>query len=378
MSQRTRTCVAWIAAAAAVMVLGFDRPLAAQDSVRVVVKVDLSKLPHVLDEQVDQIVRQLPEIRDDISDTLRDIADSLNDIGRDDWSRAAAGRAQQSGTSTQALPIDATGTLDIRTDNGSITVTAGSGAPSLQVIKKARGRSDADARQAIDRVTVTVDGRNGRVRVEPNARGRSDVEVSFVVTAPAGIAVNARANNGTVTITGVRGEVVARTMHGAITLSNVPNVTEAHSYSGSITISDTQSERSLSADSLSGSIEFHRVKARRITANTVTSGPILADDVECGEALLKSLNGSVTFRGPMARNGHYEIHAFSGPVHFEPTGSTGFELDASSYSGTIRVNPPLRLQSSRTDRHSLTGTVGDGAATVTIETFSGSVSIGKS
>jgi len=352
-------------------------PAGAQDvHVTVSVNRDLSK---VIDKELDRVMREtLPAIRDGISDALRDMADGLDDLGTPRArSRQQSGdrRNEQTDTSTQPLPIAASGTLDIRVATGSITITVGTGAPSLQVIKKARGRTDADARAAMDRVTVPVETRGGRVHVEPNYRGRSDVDVALVLTVPAGVAVNASTTNGAISISGIHGDVAARTMNGGITLTGVPGLTDARTLNGAITISDTQSDRALAAESMSGAITFSRVKARRLSANT--SGAVLADGVECGEASLKAFNGSVTYRGSLARNGHYEFRTFNGPVHFDPIGSVGFELDASSYSGSLSVVPPLRLQTNRTSGHSLTGMVGDGAATVTIVTFNGAVVIGR-
>ena len=374
-----RSCISTVArgiavgVSATVLLLGAARAASAQD-VRVRVSGDLSK---TIDQELQRMMREtLPAIRDDISDALRDMADGLDDLGTP---RArpqnGARRVEQTDTSTQPLPMTASGTLDIRVVSGGITVTAGTGAPTLQVIKKGHGRTDAEARAAMDRVTVPVETRGGRVHVEPAYHGRSDVDVTLVVTVPAGVAVNASTTNGAITISGIRGDVEARTMNGAITLTGVPGLTDARTLNGAITIFDTQSDRALSAESMSGAITFSRVRARRLSANT--SGTVLADGVECGEASLKAFNGSVTYRGSMARNGHYEFRTFNGPVHFEPTGSVGFELDASSYSGSLSVEPPLRLQTSRTSGHSLTGTVGDGAATVTIVTFNGAVVIGK-
>jgi hypothetical protein len=56
--------------------------------------------------------------------------------------------------------------------------------------------------------------------------------------------------------------------------------------------------------------------------------------------------------------------------------STGFELDASSFSGEIRA-ADFALTSRRAGRHSLSGTYGDGSAVVDLSTFSGSITISK-
>jgi hypothetical protein len=67
----------------------------------------------------------------------------------------------------------------------------------------------------------------------------------------------------------------------------------------------------------------------------------------------------------------------------------GFELNASSFSGSIRSDLPLTIGgdssvrdgNSRRSRdsgpHNMRATFGDGSATLTIRTFSGDVVIGK-
>jgi hypothetical protein len=55
----------------------------------------------------------------------------------------------------------------------------------------------------------------------------------------------------------------------------------------------------------------------------------------------------------------------------------GFDLQASTFSGQIRLEPPLQLQGASLTRRSARGTVGDGGAVVTATAFSGDVVIVK-
>jgi hypothetical protein len=64
-------------------------------------------------------------------------------------------------------------------------------------------------------------------------------------------------------------------------------------------------------------------------------------------------------------------------VKFALSGSVGFDLQASTFSGQIRLEPPLQLQGASLTRRSARGTVGDGGAVVTATAFSGDVVIVK-
>jgi DUF4097 and DUF4098 domain-containing protein YvlB len=105
---------------------------------------------------------------------------------------------------------------------------------------------------------------------------------------------------------------------------------------------------------------------------------------------VKSVSGNVEYSGGIARGGRYEINSHSGDVRLVLSNPAGFELTATSFSGTIRSELPMTVGGDSSDRddrgrrrrgevnnHSMQATFGDGSATVTVRTFSGSVVIAK-
>lgn len=293
----------------------------------------------------------------------------------------SAPRAEQTDRQLRTLDLGPSGALDLSTISGNITVTAGTGPATLEITRRSRARTDAEAKRGLDRVTVDVEQRTGGVTVttiDPDSGGHSiaDVQVSFAVTAPPATTVSARTIAGDISVTGIHGDVGANTASGSVTLANVRRVSEAHSVTGTVAISDAQTDGVLEAGSIAGDIVLTRVKAGRVSASSI-SGAITAEDVDCDQAVLKSLSGAITYRGPLARRGRYELRTQAGSVHFEPADPAGFDLDARSFSGTIHVDPALHFQVVGSPRRSLTGTIGNGGATVVIVTFSGGVTIGK-
>jgi DUF4097 and DUF4098 domain-containing protein YvlB len=301
----------------------------------------------------------------------------------------SAPRADQTDRQRRTLDLGSGGALDLSTLSGDITVTADTGPATLEIIRRSHARTDAQAKQALDRVTVDVAERAGRVTVRtlsPGSDGPTspDVQVSFVVTAPPGTALVARTIAGDISISGIHGEVRASTASGSVTLANVTRISEAHSVEGTVTITDTQTDGSVQADSIGGDIVLARIKARQVSASSI-SGKVTVDDTDCEDAVLKTLSGTIEYRGRLAPDGRYELTTQSGAVHFEPTDTPSFDLDAQSFSGMVQVDPALHFQASAPPRRSLigavgsslTGTVGAGRATVVVVTFSGNVTIGK-
>jgi DUF4097 and DUF4098 domain-containing protein YvlB len=316
-----------------------------------------------------------------IDDAIHAIAGHTGMVGRMDARQTRTFKAEKTDRETRTLAIGASGTLDLETHSGDITVTAGGGRDAtLEIIRHARGRTDADVQQGLDQVKVTVDQRPDRARVRavyPDRQATTySVDVSYVITAPAGTHVTAETVSGNVTVKGIRGDVTADVTSGRVDLAG-SRVSQAKTVSGPVTLTDVETDGSLDVRTVSGTVTLQNVKARRLTADAVASGDVTARNVVCDTATLKTLSGNVDFSGTLSKNGRYELTAFSGTVRFTPTGSAGFELQASTFSGDIRPDPSMTFRDISMARRSLRGTFGDGAAFVILKTFSGNVTIGK-
>jgi DUF4097 and DUF4098 domain-containing protein YvlB len=89
----------------------------------------------------------------------------------------------------------------------------------------------------------------------------------------------------------------------------------------------------------------------------------------------------MNYSGSLARAGRYELTTHSGDVRLALRPDTGFELDASTFSGSVRSDFPvtMRADSSRGERRDSTRTIrgsfGDASALLSLKTFSGTVVI---
>lgn len=323
----------------------------------------------------------------------RGIGIGLEGLGRDlswlddqdrNWSASSDDRQ------TKTVAIGPNGTLELENFTGDITVTAGSGKDvSIDIIRSARGRSQADVRAGLDRVQPEISVVGTRATVRSSYRDRpTDYSVStdFVVRAPEGTRIVINSLRADIHVTGIKGEITATTASGDVVLTDVGVVREAKTANGDVRIKGSTSDDVLDVGTLNGDVVLTNVKARRITANTV-SGSVEAHDVACESAALSTINGDIVYAGALARGGRYEFTSNSGDVRFTPSGSTGYALQATSFSGEISSAVPLQSavrsssltgSSSRGPRrNSGSAKVGDGSATVTLQTFSGDISIGK-
>ena len=97
-----------------------------------------------------------------------------------------------------------------------------------------------------------------------------------------------------------------------------------------------------------------------------------------------SVSGNIEFDAPLAKGGRYEFTSHSGDVRVLLSGNTGFELDADTFSGSVRSDVPVTLRTlGRTERErrgsnrAIRGTYGDASAILSVRSHSGSVVITK-
>ena len=308
----------------------------------------------------------------------RVIAAAYQRRGRDD------NREEQTDRTTKTLRLGANGTLALGNIAGDILVTRGGGADTtVEIVKTARGRDVADAKELLQLVQVDVSERAGRADIRTrypsgddarrHNRRNINVTVAYNVTAPVGTRISVESISGSLKVTDIKGDVTANTVSGDVRISGAGRVGTAKTISGTVEIVDAQVDGVLEASSVSGDVVLRRVTARRIDAGSV-SGHIKLDEVTCDRVGASSTSGGVSFAGPLAPSGRYELKSFSGEVRVALPAASGFELEAESFSGDIRTDYAVR---GTRGRRSVRGTVGDGSAVLDLTTFSGSIVISK-
>jgi DUF4097 and DUF4098 domain-containing protein YvlB len=111
---------------------------------------------------------------------------------------------------------------------------------------------------------------------------------------------------------------------------------------------------------------------------------LIGSEVERLEA--KSVSGNLEFDAPLTKGGRYEFTSHSGNVRIVLSGNTGFELDADTFSGSVRSDVPVTLRAmgrpeQGRDRslssRAIRGSYGDASAFLSIRSHSGSVVISR-
>jgi DUF4097 and DUF4098 domain-containing protein YvlB len=297
------------------------------------------------------------------------------------------GREEQTDRQTRTLRLGADGELSVSNIAGDIVVTrAGGNEASVEIVKTARARTSEEARELLGLVQVAVTERNGRAEVKTvyprddemrrNNRRNMNVSVAYTIAAPAGTRLTIGSISGSIRVTDIKGDLTLNTISGGVHVANAGRIASAKSVSGDVEVADTQIDGALDAQSISGSVAVRRVTARRIDLGTV-SGSVVIEDVQSERVEGHSVSGNVDFTGQLARNGRYELNSHSGNVRIAVGGGVGFELEADSFSGSVRSDLPITMpggdRGERGRRRAIRGVYGDGSAVLDVTTFSGSI-----
>ena len=282
----------------------------------------------------------------------------------------------------KTFKVGPSGTLDINNMSGKVVVSeGGTDTIVIDALKRVRGNV-ADAKDQLARTTVEMAERAGRVEVRTVYAGRNlKVSVDYLVMAPAGTTVAVRTLSGDITITGIKGEVRADALSGDVMLTGTPAVSLAKTMSGDVTVTGVSTQGELRVSSLSGDVVVRSARARSVDADS-TSGGVTLIDVTSDRVTGKALSGDVSFAGPLAKGGRYQFQSQAGDIRLTLMGAAGFELDASTFSGSVRSDFPLTVPPGQPvggqgQRKSVRGVFGDGGAQIMLRAFSGDITIGK-
>lgn len=390
------------AAAIATPVAAQDVRVKQQDKVRVVIADEvLAEIQRIVQSAVGanvarEISQAMRDVQREVSQINREIArDLTRDLPRDITSEvrrhvgnvhvSGAGfeqnkdfKAEQIDRQTKTLAIGAAGELVLKNVVGDITVKAGgSKDATIEIVRISKGRTDADAKTGLEKVTTEIVSKGERATVSVNypneQRPPYAVSVAYSVTAPAGTRVSIETVTGDVSVNGIKGDLSVGGVSSNVNISASERVMSVRTISGDITLTDVANPGKLEAGTISGDLTLKNVKADRLEAGGVAA-TVIAHEVRATGVIIKTMSGDIEYSGSLDARGRYEFRAHSGDVRLAVNG--GFDLEATTFSGELNADASMGI-SKGTERRSLRGTVGSGGAAVVASTFSGDVWVGR-
>jgi DUF4097 and DUF4098 domain-containing protein YvlB len=223
-----------------------------------------------------------------------------------------------------------------------------------------------------DRETVDIRQEEGTLRIRGRStRGGPPRSLDYTISVPAWMAVSVSGTYADVTLEGVGGDVSVETTRGDVNVKGG---------SGFISLKSVQGEIAL--EKAKGRIEVRGVNEGirladingDIAAET-TNGSILLDRIDSGNVDLYTVNGDISYDGPIRDKGIYRLTTHNGLVAMTVPDKANVTLTVRTYNGGFRSTFPLKISDEENRRKRFTVTFGTGTAHVELESFGGTIAL---
>ena len=258
------------------------------------------------------------------------------------------------------------------------------------------------------------------------------VAVDYRVAMPRGAGVTIESFAGDVTVEAVDGETRVETVSGDVRLTSLARLVAVESFSGDLELTDVRARDALTARTVGGRIDIEEVRTPRLEVKSFSGavalrgrsrgdskvetvsgavtfdGVLAADDIEKvraprlevksfsgavalrgrsrGDSKVETVSGAVTFDGVLAAEGRLGIRSHSGSIFLTVPDGSGFELEAESFSGSLRSDLPVLAGPGDPTRRAtvlgagsraIRGTAGGRGSSLELFTVSGDIAISK-
>jgi DUF4097 and DUF4098 domain-containing protein YvlB len=280
--------------------------------------------------------------------------------------------------------LDENGTFDLTNISGNIVITGSSGRDvTIEAVKRVQRPNPNAARALLQMIDIQVAEQANRVEVRtvfPRPRNFPG-SVDFTIGVPDEVHVTLKMMSGNVRATNISGGLRADVVTGNLVVAAARRIEALKSVSGDIEIVDASADDFVTASTVSGNITVRGLKGRTIQLGTV-SGNVRMDDVQSDRLMTRAVNGNIDYAGDLARSGRYEFVSHSGDIRLMLSGTTGFEVQANSFSGNVRSEFPVSRRAGAEGGGGVTpkgirGVFGDASAMLVLRAFSGNISIAR-
>ncbi len=265
---------------------------------------------------------------------------------------------------------------------GNIQVSPGSGDQiEVQAMKHAWGPTAEQAKQRLadGGIEAYATGSRVEIRVDHGVRNdRRGIDVEFDIKVPADTAVELRTVSGDIRVTNVKGEVRVQGVSGNLALEGTPRLAAVKTISGNISVTNAGADAQLSVSTINGNLVLQTLSARSLDLNTI-NGDVRIAGWSGERAHIRSLGGDLDLQTSLTKGSRYEIESHSGDILLSLPDQPGFELEANTFGGRIRIDFPIKSEGPVRDSdrgpRSLRGTYGDGSSSLRVQTFSGDLTV---
>jgi DUF4097 and DUF4098 domain-containing protein YvlB len=263
-------------------------------------------------------------------------------------------------TTDQTVNVTKGAKLDVNNFAGDINVKVWD-RDAVRVEVTHSDRESVDIKQTDQ--TVTVRSRS--------VRGGPPRSLDYTITIPKWMPVNAGGNYAFVTMEGVGGDVTVETTRGDINVSGGSGFVSLKSVQGEVTLAKAKGRIEVRA--VNEGIRLADISGD-LSAES-TNGSIILDRIDSANVDLYTVNGNISYDGPIKDKGLYRLTTHNGLIAMAIPERVNAALMVRTYNGSFRSTFPIGGDAGERRTKRFNVTLGNGSAHVELESFGGTIAL---
>jgi len=220
------------------------------------------------------------------------------------------------------------------------------------------------------RTKITIRTDANVVSVGAAAVNSPSGSVDYDIMAPAWLPMKIEGQYDFVTVEGIQAELAVTTVRGDIVLKNIGAAT-AKSIEGAIEIDGARGKVAVS--SVNEDVKIMGASGD-VSADT-TNGSITLGRIQSMNVDVTTVNGDVTYEGPLSEKSHYAFTSHNGDITITVPDNSNATFNVRTYSGEFATSLAVKGPDASSVRRGrrVTYTLGNGGAEVEVESFGGDI-----
>jgi DUF4097 and DUF4098 domain-containing protein YvlB len=268
-------------------------------------------------------------------------------------------------TGTLALAPDVQVDTTLNAVRGQrLAVNAYAGEVTVRAWNRNAVRIEADGDQNQLEIASSPTG----ISIRTQGRHGPPEEITIRISAPAWMGLSLAGVNTSAKVEGIRAPISVETVEGEVDVIGGESLISLRSVQGSVRLRGAKGR--INVNSVNDDVEVAN-SSGDIAAQTV-NGEILLQGVDASSLDANTVNGDISYSGPIRSNGRYALSTHNGDLTLTVPPGTSAAVTVSTFSGDFESEFPVPLQGTRKGK-GFNFTLGSGSAQVTLESFQGTI-----
>jgi DUF4097 and DUF4098 domain-containing protein YvlB len=221
-----------------------------------------------------------------------------------------------------------------------------------------------------DRETIDIKPLEQTLQIRSHNKMGPPRSLDYEITIPIWMPITVTGTYADVTMDGVGSDVSVETTRGDVKVRGGSGLITLKSISGDVTLEKAKGK--IEVHALNEGIHLADISGD-VSAET-TNGDIVLDRLDSGNVDLYTVNGNISYDGPIKDKGVYRLTTHNGLIGMAVPEKANATLMVRTYTGGFKSSFPLKLDDQNPKKR-FTVTYGNGSAHVELESFGGTIAL---